>query len=89
MARHKHPKVIVKKLGKERAWGQYDQENNTIEIDERLRGKLRLEIMLHERTHAHFKNMSEEDVTKFASVMADFLWKHSARFVDNSNHKDD
>jgi len=83
MARHKHPKVIVRKLGKEKAWGQYHEADNIIEIDERLMGKHKIEIFLHERTHCHFKQMSEEDVTRFASVMADFLWKHGVRFVDN------
>jgi len=89
MARHKHPKVIVKKLGKERAWGQYHESDNIIEFDSRLSGKKKLDVYIHERTHAHFKQMSEEDVTKFASVMADFLWKHHVRFVDNSKHKED
>lgn len=83
MTRHKHPKVIIKKLGRSKAWGQYWEHNNTIEIDDRAKGKLKLDIMIHERTHAHFKDMSEEDVTKFATIMADFLWKHHARFVDN------
>ena len=40
MARHKHPKVIVKKLGKERAWGQYHEADNIIEFDERLSGSI-------------------------------------------------
>lgn len=83
MARHKHPKVVIKKLGRNQAWGQYHEADNLIEFDERLKGKHKLDIYLHERTHAHFKGMSEEDVSKFASVMADFLWKHGVRFVDN------
>jgi hypothetical protein len=88
MARYKHPKVIYKKLGKERAWGQYLEQENIIEVDERLAGKHKLEIFIHERTHCHFKQMSEEDVTKFAESMADFLWKHHFRFVDNKKHSD-
>jgi hypothetical protein len=87
MPQKKHPKVIVKKLGKERAWGQYHEADNVIEFDSRLVGKKKLEVYIHERTHAHFKDMSEEDVTKFASVMADFLWKNHVRFVDNTPNK--
>lgn len=44
MARHKHPKVIVKKLGRSKAWGQYWEHNNTIEIDDRAKGKVILEV---------------------------------------------
>jgi len=80
----KHPKVIVRKLGKEKAWGQYHEDDNLIEIDDRLKGKLKLEVMIHERTHAHFKDMTEADVDRFAKTMADFLWKHHVRFVDNT-----
>jgi len=83
MARHKHPKVVVRKLGKEQAFGQYHEDDNLIEFDERLNGKHKLEIFIHERTHAHFKSMDENEVTRFASVMADFLWKNHFRFVDN------
>jgi hypothetical protein len=39
MARHKHPKVVIKKLGRNQAWGQYWEHNNTIEIDDRAKGK--------------------------------------------------
>lgn len=88
MARFKHPKIVLKKLGKENAWGMYDEDNNVIEIDPRLSGKLKLDIFIHERTHAHFKQMSEDDVTKYSSMMADFLWKHHVRFVDNTKSED-
>ena len=80
----KHPKVIVRKLGKEKAWGQYHEDDNLIEIDDRLKGKLKLEVMIHERTHAHFKEMTESDVDRFAKTISDFLWKHHVRFVDNT-----
>jgi len=79
----KHPKVIYRKLGKNRAWGQYCSVSNTIEIDTRLKGKKKLDIFIHERTHAYFKDMDEETVTEFATIMADFLFKHHVRFVDN------
>lgn len=88
MARHKHPKVIVKKLGKERAWGQYDAKNNTIEIDERLVGKNKLIVFTHEYLHHLFPFMDEETVTKSADALSDFLWKHHVRFVDNSKSGD-
>jgi len=88
MARLKQPKVVVKKLGKEKAWGQYIQETNTIEVDERLSGKLKLEIYCHEYLHHLYKDMSEESVYRSAKYLSDFLWKHHVRFVDNKNTED-
>ena len=88
MARYKHPKVVVKKLGKEKAWGMYHQDENTIEVDARLSGKLKLEIYCHEYLHHLHKQMSEEDVTRSAKYLADFLWKHHVRFVDNTKTED-
>lgn len=78
----KQPKVEYVKLGKEKAWGMYNSEG-TIKIDPRLRGKKKLDIFIHEYTHHFFPYIEEEDVEAFATHIADFLWKHHVRFVDN------
>jgi hypothetical protein len=78
----KHPKLIHKKLGKERVWGFYDKAKNTIELDERLKGKKKLEILVHEYFHHLFPFMDEETVTKSAKDLTDFLWKHHLRIVE-------
>lgn len=77
-----HPKVIKKKLGKERAWGQYHQSKNVIEIDERLKGKKKLEILTHEYLHHIYPFMDEITVAKSAKDISDFLWKHDVRFME-------
>jgi hypothetical protein len=78
----KQPKVIRKKLGKEQAWGTWDEPKNIIEIDERLKGKKELIIYLHEYFHKLFPDLSEEIVIIKSELLADFLWKNHFRKVD-------
>lgn len=79
----KPPKIIHKKLGRENVFGYSDEKNNTIEIDSRLKGKLKLKIYIHEHLHLMFTDMSENMVTKKAKEMTDFLWNLHYRQVDN------
>ena len=76
----KHPKVVIKKLGRERAWGTYcDWE---IEIDPRSTGKARLETLIHEYGHHLDPSLPEKVVTKNAKLLADFLHKHNVRIIE-------
>jgi hypothetical protein len=43
-------------------------------IDERLTGRLRLEVEIHEAMHALFPQTSEESVTDAAKDVARILW---------------
>ena len=56
-------KVVYRKLGKEKVYGWANSENNSIEIDERLKGKKQLEIILHEALHLLHPEL-EEDVRR-------------------------
>lgn len=81
----KLPKVIFRKLGKEQAWGQFNE--GKIEIDERLKGKKLLEISLHEFTHYQHPELSEEEVIIKSRELTEFLWKLHFRRVDNDIEK--
>ncbi len=80
----KQPKVNRKKLGKEQVWGTWDVSKNTIEIDERLKGKKELIIFLHEYFHKLFPYFTEEEIIMKSESTADFLWKNHFRKVDLS-----
>ena len=83
MPRYKHPKVIERKLGKERADGIMNYEHGIIYIDVRLRGKRKLGTMIHEFTHYRHPDWTEDMVLLEELRLTDFLWKHGFRFVDN------
>lgn len=81
----KQPKLLRKKLGREQLWGSFDNGTNIIELDERLKGKKEMIILIHEYFHYLFPAMSEEDVVIKSEYIADFLWKHHFRKVDLSS----
>lgn len=73
-------KVVHRKLGREKAWGIAD---DYIELDERLRGKKHLEILLHESLHILFPNMAESAVIDNSIVLTNTLWSQHYRRIDN------
>lgn len=77
-------KVVYRKLGKERADGQALMESNTIEIDPRLKGRRKMEILIHEAIHLLNPEMSESKVLEQGRKIANLLWKQHFRQVDNS-----
>lgn len=72
------PTVVERKLGRHKADGLY-WPDGTIEIDPRIKGKRRLETLIHEMMHHRQPHWTEEHVTKEAEVMAKFLWKNGVR----------
>lgn len=79
----KLPKVIESKLGRRRAEGLMDYDENTIYIDPRIVGKDKLELWLHEFEHWLHPEYSEEQVLEESKLRAEFLWKYHVRFVEN------
>lgn len=75
----KHPKVILRKLGREKAYGYYD---GRIYIDPGTRGRARLEVMIHEYLHHLDPALPEETVTSHAHKLADFLHIHHVRITE-------
>jgi hypothetical protein len=80
-------RLVVKhvKLGKQKAWGVSDS-NGEILIDERLKGKKHLEILIHECLHCIYPELSEEDVIKDSILLCNTLWSQRyRRFDEDSN----
>jgi hypothetical protein len=76
-------KVQYRKLFREGVVGWAHHGENLIEIDERLKGKQFLEILIHEIMHLQTPKWSEEEVTRKAHEMANILWKEGIRPVEN------
>lgn len=78
-------KIVYSKLGRDGVWGYAHYENNSIELDIRLKGKKHLEILTHEALHLLDKDMSEEEVERVSITLTNLLWKCGYRRVDDSN----
>jgi len=76
------PVIKERKLGKHQARGLC-WSDGVIEIDERLRGMERLEVLIHEIDHHLHPDKSEEDVAKDAETVAKILWQQRVRIVDS------
>lgn len=57
-----------------------------IEIDERLKGRKHLEILLHECLHILYPLDSESDIVRNSVILMRTLWKEGYRRVEN--HED-
>ncbi len=78
-------KIIYKKLGREKAWGQAD---DYLELDPRAKGSKKLEIIIHESFHVLFPELTEEEVIKKSIRLTRTLWHEGYREVDvSTNHK--
>ena len=71
------------KLGRQGIHGLADQY--PLLIEERIRGKKKLEIMVHEMLHYIYKSQPEENIEKAAILITNTLWNEGYREVDNSN----
>ena len=77
----KRIKVKYKKLGKYKAWGMANFEDNTIEVDSNLKGKKKMEIIIHEVLHCLFKDMEEEEVIQKSVILTHTLWHEHFREI--------
>lgn len=82
--RKKPIKVIHRKLGREKAYGQAWKDERIIEIDERVIGKEYLDTVIHEVTHCQFPKMPEITVNARSTELANILWDLGFRWVDLS-----
>lgn len=78
----KDHKVIIRKLGREKAWGLANTDGNTIELDSSLKGYRYLLYLLHEHFHLKHPDWSETKVIKESRLTARFLWLNGFRWVD-------
>lgn len=80
----KLPKVVTRKLGRERAMGQAHIEKNLIEIDPRHKtAKSLFDTEIHEFLHIRNPEWSETKVRKEAKILRDFLWKLNYRKIND------
>jgi hypothetical protein len=82
MVNYTDMKVVRRKLGKEKADGLAHIDDNTIEIDERLKGKYRLEITIHEALHILYPTDSETAIIRKSKRLTNVLWKQGYRLVE-------
>lgn len=85
MARRRKIKIVYKKLGREKLWGQAHVDEWTIEVDERLRGKKKIEILIHEAQHILFPEKDEDYIAWALAVITRMLWSQNIREIDNCN----
>lgn len=86
--RSKSPKVVWRKLGKEKAWGQatHDCRYPLIEIDPRLGAKRQLEVLCHEQLHISLPDLSEAQIDRLGKEVSNTLWKQNYRRVLLDKH---
>lgn len=81
----KRIKIKYAKLGKQKVWG-FAHSDGLVEIDEKLKGKKHLEILLHECLHLLYPNDSEDEIVKKSVILTNTLWGEKYRRVDESPH---
>ena len=74
-------KVVHRRLGRERAWGQAFLGENKLEIDPRLGAKRMLETLIHEVTHLCHPEMTEAEVDRTGKMICKVLWAQDYRRV--------
>jgi hypothetical protein len=77
-------KIIHKKLGREQAYG-IAESDGIIYIDQRLKGKKHLEIVIHEVEHLLNPMDDEETIIEKSVTVCKVLWNLGYRRIDNSN----
>lgn len=76
--------IVRRKLGKHRAHG-LAHEHGLIEIDERLTGLAKLQILIHEWLHVFEWIIPEEVVHEMSSKLALFLHKNGVRLIEKGD----
>jgi hypothetical protein len=79
-------KIIYKKLGREKLWGEADLEDNSITLDIRLKGKKHLEILTHESLHILLPGANEEEIVRISTALIKVLWKENYRRIDSDDN---
>jgi hypothetical protein len=76
------PQVSDRKLGRERAHGQYWPGIGLIQVDPRLRQDHRMRIIAHEAIHHALPDASERQVKAAARAVQSALWRDRWRRVE-------
>lgn len=81
MSKRRKFKVIERRLGKEKAWGQCTPAEGLIEVDPRLSAKRHCEVLLHETLHLCFPELGEKQVDRAGKLIRDVMWSQNYRRV--------
>ena len=76
-------KIIYRKLGKEQAYG-ISSSDGIIEIDERLKGKKMMEILIHEILHLLNPKDDEKTIIRKSVTLTKVLWNEGYRKIDDT-----
>jgi len=76
-------KIIYRKLGKEQAYG-ISSSDGIIEIDERLKGRKMLEVLIHELMHLTNPKDSEQTIIRKSVILTKVLWNEGYRKIDDT-----
>ena len=79
-------KIIYKKLGRERLWGEANLDDNSIVLDIRLKGKKHLEILTHEALHILLPGANEDEIVRISTALTKILWSENYRRIDNDDN---
>ena len=71
--------IVYRKLGREKANGQWIEALSKIEIDPRLEGEKHLEVLVHETLHCLLPFLEETSVGQLAVNMAGILYADGYR----------
>ena len=75
--------IVYSKLGRRKATGLVECDTDIINADVRLRGKVLLDVLLHEGTHILQPYLTEESVDNIGIELSEMLWADGWRKVDN------
>jgi hypothetical protein len=78
-------KVIYTKMWRRGVWGMAYHDDYIIEIDERAKGKKKLELLIHEASHLLLPEKEEEDIVKISVAITKLLWSEGYRCIDNTD----
>ena len=70
----KKPVVTIQKLGRQQAWGVCWSDGR-IEIDPRQSSKDFLDTLIHEMLHHFWPDLTEDEVSRVATITAQVVWK--------------
>ena len=79
MKKGKKLKIVEKKLGREKAFGQTWQGDFLIEIDPRQKSKTYVNTLIHEILHNLYPDDGETKIRKNAGVLTHYIWEKNYR----------
>lgn len=74
-------KIIEKKLGREKAWGQFWQGINIVDIDPRQKSRRYLNTLIHEILHCLYPEDSENKIRLNADTLTRYIWIKNYRRI--------